>query len=180
MSYFTRGPSKEHRIHKPPPTRRIWERSKGDTACPTTSQILSHWHPSWLSNMHATRKNPESQWLAKESPETNPITIEPKTVSHTAEQFSWVALPYCTLPGHPFPINFLALSAHVSPLTIHFRVLDKSPLSGPGRYPTFLQQIHCKGSTEIVYLHTIIPSLKKQKDLQKVQRPHKLKAWMSY
>ena len=35
----------------------------------------------------------------------------------------------------PFPIKSLALSADVSPQTIHFRVLDKSPVSGPGRGP---------------------------------------------
>ena len=45
----------------------------------------------------------------------------------------WVPLPYCFPPGCPFPIKSLALSAHVSPRTIHFRVLDKSPVSGPGR-----------------------------------------------
>ena len=141
MSYFTTGsPSKEHGTNKPSPTRRIWERSKGDTTCPTTSQILFLWHPSWLSNMHATRKDPESEWLARDNLEANPITIKPKTVSHMAEQFSWVALPYCSPPGLPFPIKSLALSAHVSPLTIHFRVLDKSPLLGPGRCPAFLQQ----------------------------------------
>ena len=52
-----------------------------------------------------------------------------------AEQFSWVPFPYCSSPGCPFPIKSLALSAHVSPQTIHFRVLDKSPVSGPGRGP---------------------------------------------
>ena len=51
------------------------------------------------------------------------------------EQSSWVPLPSCSPPGHPFPIKPLALSAHVSPRTIHFRVLDKSPVSGPGRGP---------------------------------------------
>ena len=35
----------------------------------------------------------------------------------------------------PFPIKSLALSAHVSPWTIHFWVLDKSPVLGPGRGP---------------------------------------------
>ena len=40
-----------------------------------------------------------------------------------------------------FPIKFLALSAHVPPRTIHFRVLGKSPVSGPGRGPLFLQQM---------------------------------------
>ena len=36
---------------------------------------------------------------------------------------------------HPFPIKSLALLVHVSPRTIHFQVLDKSPVSGPGRGP---------------------------------------------
>ena len=35
----------------------------------------------------------------------------------------------------PFPKKSLALSAHVSPWTIQFQVLDKSPVSGPGRGP---------------------------------------------
>ena len=35
----------------------------------------------------------------------------------------------------PFPIKSFALSAHVSPWTIHFLVLGKSLLSGPGRGP---------------------------------------------
>ena len=41
-----------------------------------------------------------------------------------------------SIGGGPFPIKSLALSAHVSPRTIHFRVLDKSPVSGPGRGPS--------------------------------------------
>ena len=35
----------------------------------------------------------------------------------------------------PLLIKRLALAAHVSPWTIHFRVLYKHPLSGPGRGP---------------------------------------------
>ena len=73
--------------------------------------------------------------LAKDHLETNPITIKPDIASHAAEQFSWVPLPYCSPPGGPFPIKSLALSAHVSPRTIHFWMLDKSPVSGPGRGP---------------------------------------------
>ena len=49
--------------------------------------------------------------------------------------FSWVPLPYCSPPGCPFPIKSLALSAHVSPRTAHFRMVDNSPVSGPGRGP---------------------------------------------
>ena len=122
MSYFTTGgPGKEHGTNKPPPTGRVQERSKGDTMCPTTSQNPSHCRPSLLSNVRTTRKDSEPEWLAKDNPETNPITIKP-TASHVAEQFSWVPLPYCSLPRHPFPIKSLALSTHVSPLTIHLSI----------------------------------------------------------
>ena len=136
MSCFMTGdPDKEYRTDKPPPTGRVRERSKGDIACPSTSQNLSRQHPSWLSDACAPRKDSELEWLAKDHPETNPITIKPETGSHLAEQFSWVPLPYCSPLWCPFPIKSLALSAHVSPWTIHFRVLDKSPVSGPGRGP---------------------------------------------
>ena len=64
-----------------------------------------------------------------------PTLDNPKIVSHAAEQF-WVPLPYCSPPGCPFPIKSLALSACVSPQAVHFQVLDKSPLSGPGRGPS--------------------------------------------
>ena len=53
-----------------------------------TSQTLSHLNTSWLSAAHTTRKDPESEWLATDNLETNPITIKPETASHMAEQFS--------------------------------------------------------------------------------------------
>ena len=127
---MTGGPGKEQGTNKPPPTRRIPERSKGDTTCPTTSQNPSLWCPSWLNKVCTTRKDSESEWLAKDNPETNPITIKPETASHVTEQFSWVPLPYCSPPRCPFPIKSLVLSAHVPPQTIHFWVLDKSPVLG--------------------------------------------------
>ena len=58
--------------------------------CLTTSQNPSHWHPSWLSDAYTTRKDSESELLAKDNPETNPINIKPETASHMAELFSWV------------------------------------------------------------------------------------------
>ena len=136
MSCFTTGgPAKEHGTNKPPPTGSIWERSKGDTKCPTTSQNPSLWRPSWLNKARTTRKDPESEWLAKDNPETSPVTVKLKPASYVAEQFSWVPLPSCSPPRCPFPIKSLAFSAHASPQTIHFRVLDKSPVSGPGKGP---------------------------------------------
>ena len=133
--FTTGGPGKEQGTNKPPPTRRIQEMSKGNTTCPTTSQNPSLWHPSWLNKACTTRKDFESEWLAKDNLETNPITIKPETESHVTELFSWVPLPYCSPPGCPLPKKSLALPAHVSPRTIHFWVLDKSPVLGPGSSP---------------------------------------------
>ena len=100
--------------------------------CLTTSQNPSCWHPSWLNKACTTRKDSESEGLAKDNPETNAITIKPKTASHVAKQFPWILLLYCSPPGRPFPVKSLA---YVSPQIIHFWVLGKSPLLGPGRSP---------------------------------------------
>ena len=128
-------------------TRRIWEGPKGERRCqpiicPTNlpesfalepflaERCMHHQEGPWVRpNMGQTR------WLARDNPETNSITIKPETVSHMAEQFSWVPLPCCSPPWRPFPIKSFALSARVSPQTIHFWVLDKSPVLDPGRGP---------------------------------------------
>ena len=75
--FYTGGPGKENRANKPPSIGRVPERSKGDNTCPTTSQNPSHWHPSWLNKACTTRKDSESEWLAKDNQETDPITIKP-------------------------------------------------------------------------------------------------------
>ena len=131
---MTGAPGKEHGTNKPPPTRRVRERSKRDTTYPTTSQN-PRWHPSWLNKVCTTRKDSESEWLAKD----NPITIKPET----AEQFSWVPLPYWSPPRHRFPIKSLAVLPHVSPQTAHFLVIVKSPVSGPGRGPPSCNKSAC-------------------------------------
>ena len=46
-----------------------------------------------------------------------------------------------------FPIKSLALLAHVSPWTINFQVLDKSPVSGPGRSPASCNTCSTSGSS---------------------------------
>ena len=130
---MTGGPAKEHGTNKTWPTRRVRERSKQDITCPITSQNPSLWHPSWLNKVCPMRKDSESEWLDKDNMETDPIIIKPETASHVAELFSWVPLPSCSPPRCPFPIKSLALSSHVSSQTIHFWVLGKSPVSGPGR-----------------------------------------------
>ena len=96
-------------------------------------------HPGWEMQAPQGRTlcqtTGQARWLARDNPETNAITIKHETVSHVAEQFSWVPLSRCSPPGRHFPIKSLAVSARVSSRTIHFQVLDKSPLSGPGRGP---------------------------------------------
>ena len=96
--FTTGGSGKEHGTNKSPPNRRVQERSEGDTMCPTASQN-PRWHPPWLSDACATRKDSELEWLAKDHLETNPIIIKPKTVTHVAEQFSWVPYPTALHPG---------------------------------------------------------------------------------
>ena len=62
--FTTGGPGKEHRTNKPPPTRRVWERSKGDTTCAPTSQNPSLWHPSWLNKAAPPgRMLSQNDWL---------------------------------------------------------------------------------------------------------------------
>ena len=77
--------------------------------------------------------------IGQSHPETNPITIKPKTASHASEQFSWVPLPSCSPPGCPFPIKSLALSACVS-LDNSFPSVRQEPSFGPWKGSPFLQQ----------------------------------------
>ena len=70
--FMTEGPGKKHRTNKPPPKGRVWERSKGDTMCLTTSRNPSCWHLAWLSNVCNTREDPESERSAKDNSETHP------------------------------------------------------------------------------------------------------------
>ena len=65
----------------------------------------------------------------------NKVSCFVSTCVSSDNSFPSVRQPYCSPPGCPFPIKSLALSAHVSPQTIHFWLLDKSPISGPGSGP---------------------------------------------
>ena len=116
---------------------------------PPPRVLLSGIHLGWTRHEPPGRTR-KSEWLAQDNRETNPITIKPETASHVAELFSWVPLPYCSPPGCPFPIKSLALPAHVSPQTIHFQVLDKSPVSGPGRGPP-----SCNKSIKKIHKHCL-------------------------
>ena len=68
------------------------QKERGDTSpyALLISQNPCPWNPSWLSNVCATTEDAESEWLARDDPETNFIIIKSETASHVAEQFSWV------------------------------------------------------------------------------------------
>ena len=86
MSYLTTGdPGKEWGTNKLPPMGRIQERSKREkrrqSICPVNllessslESILAEWH------LHH-KEGHESEWWARHSLETNPITIKPETKS---------------------------------------------------------------------------------------------------
>ena len=89
-----------------------------------TSQDPCRWDPYWLDNVWTLTHRGQHD-LARDHPETNPIPVKPKTVSHVAELFSWV--PLQLRPEPPSLPKSLALSAHVSPETNHLQELDKRP-----------------------------------------------------
>ena len=75
------------------------------------SQYPPRWNPSRLSDACAPRKDSNSECLARDKPETNPMTRKPETVSHVAEQFSLFPSPSCPQPRQPFSMKSLAWMA---------------------------------------------------------------------
>ena len=60
---------------------------------------------SILLDACTTRKDPGLERWARDNTEMNPTTIKSKTVSHVAEQSSWVPSPFCSPHGYLFPIK---------------------------------------------------------------------------
>ena len=139
MSCFTtRGSCKEHRTNKPPPTRRVQKRSKGDTACLSTSQNPSHWHPSLLSDTCSTRKDSELKWLAKDHPETNPITIKPEPHGRAVLLGSLTLLLSTRVP---FPKKISCFVGTCVSSDNSFLSVRQEPSFGPWKGSLFLQHI---------------------------------------
>ena len=103
--------------------------------------ILSRW-----SDVHATKKYPESEWLATDNLETNPIAIKPKTEPCGA-QVSWAPFPCSSSPRHPFPIQTLALSAcgvsSDNSLPSTKQELTLRPWKGPASYNKMIKLASC-------------------------------------
>ena len=122
----------------PPKTKQenLGEAKRG--RCPTF-QSPSCWNPPWLE-IHAPSGRTlrqtmgQERWLARDKLETNSIIRTWDCEPH-GRVVLLSSLTPCSPPRRPFPIESLAFSAHVSPQTIHFQVLDKGPHLGPGRGP---------------------------------------------
>ena len=104
-----------------------------------TSQDPPHWNPPQLNDACAPRKDPNSEWLARDKPETKPMTIKSETVSHVAEQFSPFPSPSCPPPQHPFPIKPLAWTALLSSDNA-FPSIRQEPTLKPWKGSPFLRQ----------------------------------------
>lgn len=82
------------------------QKERGDTSpyvLPTSQNPC--WNPSWLSDVHATRKDPELESLTRDNLETNPNIIKPETAKHVAEKCSLgslTLLPAVLCQGAPF------------------------------------------------------------------------------
>ena len=127
-------------------TERIWEGPKSGRRCQPIKCLVNLPESFALESISAERytchqEGPwvrtnmdQARWLARDNQALTPLPwtqdCEPR-----GRAVLLGSLTRCSPPGHPFPINSLALSSPVSPRTIHFWVLDKSPLSDSGRGP---------------------------------------------
>ena len=75
----------------------------------------------------------------------NPITRTPRRRAAGQSSPPGLLHPPALLRA-PFPVKSPALSACVSPQTIHFRVLDRSPLSGPERGPASCNSLNSRNA----------------------------------
>ena len=137
---MTEGPGKEYRSSKPPPIRRVWERSKGNTTCPSTSQNYSCWQPSWLSNECAASKDPESEWLAKDNLETNSIPYLRPWASGRAVLLDSLILLLSTWVPLPNKVSWF-VNMNVS-MDDSFPSVRQEPTLRPWKGFPFLQQYH--------------------------------------
>ena len=118
----------------------VWKRSKGDTTCPTNSQNPSHLHPSWLNRACTTSKDSESERLAKDNPETNPITIKPKTASH-GRAVLLGSLPLLLSTQAPFPNKISCFVSTCVSSENSFPSVKQEPSFRPRKGSPFLQHL---------------------------------------
>ena len=100
----------------------------------------------------------EGPRLARNNPETAPITIKAGTVSPVAEHFSWVALPCYSLPGCPFSITFSYFISTCVSLGSSLLSDRQEPTVRPWKGSLFLQQ-NLRGAQSYTSWSCIQPSV---------------------
>ena len=118
------------------------ELGKGQKEIPhvlSPSQNLPWWNPSWLSNVCTSRKDPKSEWLARDDQEINPIPIKPKTEigSHEAVlgSLTLLLITGAALPNKVSCSVNICVSSDNSLLSVR-----QEPTLGPCKGSPFLQQ----------------------------------------
>ena len=138
---MSRSPRKEHGTNEPPPTGRVQETSKGDATCPSTSQNPSCWHPSWLGNAAPPgRPLSPNDWLQNAGNSPHHYKTQDFELSGRATLGS---LTLMLSAWAPFPSVFCFVSSCMSPRTVHFPVLNKSP-QRPWKRSPFLQHLNLR------------------------------------
>ena len=104
--------------------------------CLPTSQNPSCWHPPWLNNACTTRKDSESEWLGKDNPETNPITIKHEIASRASLLVSLTLLlsTPCSCPNKISCFVSICVSSDSSFLNVRLRAWSWA-LIGVGGVP---------------------------------------------
>ena len=147
LSYLTiRGPNKEHgtALKTNPGDLGGANRREGTTNLPGSLVLESILAERWVCQQEgpwARASTGQPRGLAKDNPETNPYSHKTWDCQPRGRAVLLGSLNLMLSATVPFPIKSLALSAHVSPWTIHFWVLDKSLFSGPGRGLPFCNTI---------------------------------------
>jgi len=154
---MTGHPDKEYGTNKPPPTGRVQERLKGDTACLSTSQNPSRKHPSWMSDAWATRKDSKLEWLAKDHPETNPITLKPCEPRGRAVLLGSLTLLLSTWV--PFPNKISCFVSTCVSSDNSFPSVRQEPSLGPWRGPPSYNRTNSKGNQPWIFIWILLLKL---------------------
>ena len=139
LSYLTTGGlCKEWGTNKLPLTWRIWKRSEGESRYQSLCATI--WNPSWLSDTHTTRKDPESGWLAEVNLEANSIAAKPEAANHTSRAvlLGSLALPLSAEAPLPSKVS-CCVSTCVSSGNL-FPSARQEPILGPWKGSSFLPQ----------------------------------------
>ena len=100
------------------------------------------WHPSWLNKACTTRKDSESEWLTKDNPETNPITIQPEAAESHGRAVLLGSLKVLLSTQVPF-LNKVSWFVSICVSSDNsFSSVRQQPSFRPWKGSPFLQQVH--------------------------------------